>query len=58
MLYVVLFRFRKKSVTFVCDIERIFHQFKVNVELRNYLRFFWWDDGNFRDPSTYVPLTE
>lgn len=54
MLVGVLCRFRKEPVAFVCDIEQMFHQFKVNVEHRNYLRFLWWDDGNFsKDPTTY-----
>ncbi|XP_062610192.1 uncharacterized protein LOC134271972 [Saccostrea cucullata] len=54
MLFGVLCRFRKEPVAFVCDIEQMFHQFKVNVEHRNYLRFLWWDDGNFnKDPTTY-----
>lgn len=54
MLVGVLCRFRKEPVAFVCDIEQMFHQFKVNVEHRNYLRFLWWDDANFsKDPTTY-----
>ncbi|XP_062618078.1 uncharacterized protein LOC134279668 [Saccostrea cucullata] len=55
MLFGVLCRFRKDPVTFVCDIEQMFHQFKVNVEHRNYLRFLWWDDGNFDKGSYYLP---
>ena len=35
----------------MCDTEQMFHQFKVNTEDRNYLRFLWWQDGNYwNDP--------
>lgn len=38
----------------VCDIEAMFHQFKVNIEHRNFLRFLWWGDGGFdRSPEDY-----
>ena len=40
----VLFRFR----------HRTFHQFRVNVEDRNYLRFLWWENENYcSDPIEY-----
>ena len=35
----------------MCDIEQMFHQFRVNSEDRNYLRFLWWPDKNYwKDP--------
>lgn len=43
----VLCRFRKEPVAFMCDIEQMFHQFRVNVEDRNYLRFLWWENENY-----------
>ena len=47
----VLCRFRKEPVAFMCNIEQMFHQFRVNTEDRNYLRFLWWQDGNYwNDP--------
>ena len=46
-----LCRFRKEPVAFMCDIEHLFHQFRVNSEDRNYLRFLWWPDENYwKDP--------
>ncbi|XP_071482161.1 uncharacterized protein [Diadema antillarum] len=50
----VLCRFRRENVAFICDIKEMFHQFKVNEEDRDYLRFLWWKGGNLdEDPSTY-----
>ena len=43
----VLCRFRKESVAFMCDIEQMFHQFRVNSEDRNYQRFLWWETENY-----------
>ena len=42
----VLCRMRQEPVAFMCDIEQMFHQFKVNQEHRDFLRFLWWEDGN------------
>lgn len=42
----VLCRFRKEPIAIVCDIEQMFHQFRVNYEHRNYLRFLWWENGD------------
>ncbi|XP_038070490.1 uncharacterized protein LOC119739571 [Patiria miniata] len=44
----VLLRFREHPIAVMCDIERMFHQFLVNEEDRDYLRFLWWENG---DPS-------
>lgn len=50
----VLCRFRKDSVAIVCDIEQMFHQFKVNVEHRNYLKFLWYENGDISlEPMEY-----
>lgn len=50
----VLCRFRKGPVAVMCDIERMFHQFRVRAEDQDYLRFLWWDDGDIKsEPSVY-----
>lgn len=50
----VLCRFRKGPVAVMCDIERMFHQFHVRAEDQDYLRFLWWDNGDFEsEPSVY-----
>lgn len=50
----VLCRFRKEAVAVICDIEKMFHQFFVPPELRNYLRFLWWEGGDLeREPQVY-----
>jgi len=50
----VLCRFRKGPVAIMRDIERMFHQFHVKAEDQDYLRFLWWDDGDFQtQPSVY-----
>ena len=50
----VLCRFRKEPIAFVCDIEKIFLQFKVDVQHRNYFRFLWWENGDMdSEPLTY-----
>ena len=41
-------------MAFSCDIEAMFHQFYVNEDDRDMLRFLWWKDGNVkRDPAQY-----
>ncbi|XP_039475082.1 uncharacterized protein LOC120442538 [Oreochromis aureus] len=50
----VLCRFRKGPVAVMCDIERMFHQFRVREEDQDYFRFLWWDNGDFNStPSVY-----
>ena len=43
----VLCRFRTDLVAFTCDIQGMFQQFRVNQEHRNFLRFFWFENGNY-----------
>lgn len=33
-------------VSFMCDVERMFHQFHVAPRDQDYLRFLWWEEGN------------
>ena len=50
----VLCRFRMNEVAFACDVQKMFHQFHVIPEHRDYLRFFWWSDGDSdKPPSEY-----
>ena len=42
----VLCRFRLEPVAFLCDIEKMFYQFRVDERHRDFLRFFWWPSGN------------
>lgn len=44
----VLCRFSKGPVAIMCDVERMFHQFHVREEDRDYLRFLWWEDGELQ----------
>ena len=41
----VLVRFRQENVALTCDIEQMFHSFRVNPEHRNFLRFLWFKDN-------------
>ena len=50
----VLCRFRQEPIAFMCDIEAMFHQVKVNEEYRDLLRFLWWEDGDLtKEPKEY-----
>ena len=50
----VLCRFREHPIAVMCDIEKMFHQFLVNEEDRDYLRFLWWEHGNItEEPQEY-----
>ncbi|XP_067945390.1 uncharacterized protein [Watersipora subatra] len=39
----ILMQFRRDYVAIICDIERMFHQFRVLPPFQNYLRFLWFD---------------
>ena len=50
----VLCRFRQDNTAFMCDLEAMFHQVMVSAKDRNFLRFFWWEDGKLdNDPIEY-----
>ncbi|XP_023197668.1 uncharacterized protein LOC111610010 [Xiphophorus maculatus] len=50
----VLCRFRKETIAIICDIERMFHQFSVTPESRNYLKFLWWKGGDLeKEPQEF-----
>ena len=42
----VLIRFRQEPVAFMADIESMFYQVRVPESQLDFLRFFWWTDGN------------
>ena len=42
----VLCRFRQEAIAFMCDLEAMFHQFKVAEKDRHFLRFYWWENGD------------
>ena len=42
----VLCRFRTEPTAFMCDVEAMFHQFRVFETHRNFLQFLWWEDGD------------
>ncbi|MES9904690.1 MAG: DUF1759 domain-containing protein, partial [Sedimenticola sp.] len=50
----VLCRFRKEPVAIMCDVEKMFYQFRVNSQHRDYLRFLWWDSEDYsKEPVEY-----
>ena len=53
----VLCRFRKELIAFMCDLEAMFHQFKVKEEDRDYLRFYWWENGDITKTPVQYRMT-
>ncbi|XP_073785217.1 uncharacterized protein [Danio rerio] len=53
----VLCRFRKEAVAVTCDIEKMFHQFHVPPEERDYLRFLWWKNGDLKEEPIEYRMT-
>ena len=49
----VLSRFRKEEVGVSCDIEQMFHNFKVDPKDRDFLRFLWLEDGAIDQPLVW-----
>ena len=45
-LVAVLMRFREERIALVCDIEKMFYQFHVKDEDRDWLRYLWWEKGD------------
>lgn len=42
----VVSRFRKEETAVPCDVEQVFHNFYVNPEHRDFLRFLWFKDND------------
>ena len=42
----VLFRFRREDIAAMCDVEQMFHSFRVDPKHRNFLRFLWFKDND------------
>lgn len=50
----VLCRFRRYPYAIICDMEKMFHQFIVHENERDYLRFLWWPNGDVKkEPKEY-----
>jgi len=50
----VLCRFRLECTAIICDIERMYHRFRVHQDDRDYLRFLWWPGGDLNaKPKEY-----
>ena len=50
----VLLRFRDEPVAIMGDVEAMYHQVRVPVSDRDYLRFLWYPDDDFtRPPEIY-----
>ncbi|XP_078352316.1 uncharacterized protein LOC144637013 [Oculina patagonica] len=50
----VLCRFRRYPYAITCDVGKMFHQFMVCPNDRDYLRFLWWPNGDFKqEPKEY-----
>ena len=48
----------KEPIAFICDIERMFHQFRVIAKDGNYLRFLWWKNGDWNIGCASICLGE
>ena len=47
----ILSRFRKERIGIMADIEAMYYQVLVPENQRSFLRFLWWDDGDFTKPA-------
>ena len=52
----ILCRFRKEEIAISCDIEKMFYNFYVDEEDRDYLRFLWLIDGIVKEFRMTVHL--
>ena len=51
----VLLRFKKETIVFLADIEKIYFQIRVAEKHQDFLRFVWWKDGDFsKEPIDHV----
>ena len=53
----ILTRFRKESIGVTVDIEQMFHNFRVQTDHREYLRFLWHQDNALDKPLVDYRMT-
>ena len=53
----VLCQFRRDPVAFMCDLEAMLHQFKVDKRQRNLLRFLWRANGDIKEVPVEYRMT-
>ena len=53
----VLMRFCQNRVAVICDIAKIFYQFRVDKEHRDVLQFLWWPEGNLLEQVNEYRMT-
>ncbi|XP_062588283.1 uncharacterized protein LOC134249947 [Saccostrea cucullata] len=53
----VLMRFRQEEIAILGDIESMFYQVKVPEKDRNFLRFYWWKDGDIDQKPLQYRMT-
>ncbi len=53
----VLLRFRQESVAVMGDIQAMFYQVRVAEEPRDFLRFLWWQNGDFTKEVSVFRMT-
>ncbi|XP_067946371.1 uncharacterized protein [Watersipora subatra] len=49
----ILHRFRKGQIAIMCDIQRMFHMFRVHESDRDFLRFLWYKDDTMSQIAEY-----
>ncbi|XP_046339933.2 uncharacterized protein LOC124121032 [Haliotis rufescens] len=53
----VLMRYRQENIAFMGDIESMYYRVRVPKEDNDFLRFYWWPDGDCRkEPKVYRML--
>ncbi|XP_069108972.1 uncharacterized protein [Argopecten irradians] len=53
----ILLRFRRERVAVTGDVEQMFHNFKVRIDHRDYLRFLWHPENNLDLPLKEYRMT-
>ena len=53
----VLLRFREENIAFSCDIAKMFYQFRICPNQRNFVRFLWWDKGDTASQPSHYRMT-
>ena len=53
----VLCRFRQEPIALTCDLEAMFYQCKVGKEHRDFLRFYWWENGYIESEPVEYRMT-